>query len=549
MALRTNRVALRTDAPLKLHAHQARAIADRVHDLIIQIGGVRSGKTVTDAVWMADRSAWDTAQMHALFANTANQMDQQILREIYKWLGEWGIDHERHRQPPPEWVERWRDEGIPTPSAPDRYVNVLVLSTGLHVYTGTLHNRAYEQVKGAEWGSVVVEEVCHGATQQAVEFLFDRVGCGMGPEHCRRYHLHQKWLKGNPPDDDHHWMFAFMQQLEKNAAMTIGDSAPAATDENPYPLLLQGLGDAIYIPSSTYDNESHLANRFIEKIANVLDDESAKRRLGGMMLRTRRGRAYNGFARANEYPIAYDPSRTLYIFLDFNINPAVAGFAHPLNPGEFPSEHQREGISHIGVFGEFFHVGGMDAHELARAIVAGERGSNGNFPPNWKGLKAHRGRVIAFGDATANARHMNGPNSWQIIDAVFRDVCRDPKDPEVQLYRRRLPQQNPLVHFRVRSVNAKFESATGIRSAWVDPRCTELIADFNSCTWNKEGTDLQKWGERGGSKLWQRTHLSDGFGYMIHELSPLGQDHDDSEWKFEGNIGPRLNWRGGLIHG
>lgn len=517
-------MAFRTDAPLKLHPHQAKAAFDRAHDLIIQIGGIRSGKTVTDAVWLADRSAWDTAQVHALFANTANQLDQQILREVYKWLDRWGIDHVRHITPPPEWSERWRDEGIPTPCAPDRYTNVLVLSTGLHVYTGTLHNRAFEQVKGAEWGSLVVEEVCHGATQQAVEFLFDRVGCGTGPDYCRRNHLHQKWLKGNPPDDDHHWMFTFMAQLEKNAADLVGETAaPPVTDENPFLLLLQGIGDAIYIPSSTYENEMHLADRFVDRVSNVLDDESVKRRLGGMMLRTRRGRAYNGFTRANEHPVTYDPDRTLYVFLDFNINPAVAGFAHPLNPGEYPSEHRRDGITHIGVFGEFFHVGGMDAHELARAIVAGERGSGGNFPTNWRGLKGHRGNVVAFGDATANARQMNGPNSWTIIDQVFVDACRDPQTGR-RFYARNVPQTNPLVHFRIRSVNAKFESATGIRSAWIDPRCGELIADFNACTWNKDGTDLQKWGERGGSKLWLRTHLSDGFGYMVNQLFPMGRD-------------------------
>ena len=41
-----------------------------------------------------------------------------------------------------------------------------------------------------------------------------------------------------------------------------------------------GLGDAIYIPSSTYDNADNLAHRFVEKTTNVLDAETAQRRLG-----------------------------------------------------------------------------------------------------------------------------------------------------------------------------------------------------------------------------------------------------------------------------
>lgn len=515
--------ARRIDRPLKLHAHQAKAAFNRDHDLIIQIGGIRSGKTVTDALWMADRSAWDTSQMHALFANTANQLDQNILREVYRWLDKWGIAHDRHRQPPPEWVERWRDEGIETPSAPDRYTNVLVLETGLHVYTGTLHNQSYRQVKGAEWGSLVVEEVCHGASQDAVEFLFDRVGCGTGPDFCLRNHAHQKWLKGNPPDDDHHWMFNFLAQLEKNSGEVFDGEPPEPSEDSPYPLLSAGVGDVIFISSSTYDNQVNLAHRFIEKNANVLDADSAKRRLGGLMIRARRGRAYNAFTRENERPVAYDPDRTLYVFLDFNVNPSVAGFAHPLRAGEYPEGHEQPGVSHVGVFGEFFHIGGMDAYSLASSIVRGDRGSDGHFPSNWGGLKEHRAQVITFGDATANAKHMSGANSWQIIDEVFRGALRDVRTGSMR-YTRDLPQANPLVQFRVRSVNAKFESATGIRSAWVDPRCENLIMDFNICAWNKDGTDLQKWGERGGSKYWLRTHLSDGFGYMVYQLFPMGRD-------------------------
>lgn len=508
----------RTNGTLKLHPHQAKAAFDRAHDLLIQIGGIRSGKTVTDALWMVDRSAFATDQVHALYANTMSQLDQNILRECYRWLDSWGIEHVRHCQPPPEWVERWRDEGIPTPPQPDRFTNVLVLSTGLHVQTGTLHNKSYQQTRGGEWGSLVVEEVCHGATRDAVEFLFDRVGCGTGPDYCRRNHLHQKWLKGNPPDDDHHWMFGFLEQLEKAARAAYDLEPPEPTEENPYPLLTLGIGDSIFIPSSTYDNAENLAHRFVEKVGNLLDTETAKRRLGGLLLRARHGRAYNAFCRENERPIPYDPERALWIAFDFNINPAVALFSHPLRPGEYPAAFDQPGIEHVGVFGEFFHIGGMDAYELARAIAAGDRGSGGHFPDNWRGLREHRGRVTAFGDATAHAKHMNGPNSWQIVDGVLRDACKN-LGTSTTRYSRSVPPTNPLVHMRVRAVNAKFESATGIRSAFIDPRCSELIADFGSCAWNKEGTDLQKWGERGGSKMWQRTHLSDAFGYMIHEMN------------------------------
>ncbi len=173
------------------------------------------------------------------------------------------------------------------------------------------------------------------------------------------------------------------------------------------------------------------------------------------------------------------------------------------------------------LFGEFFHIGGMDAYGMAHAILRGEAGSGGHFPANWRGLANHNARIIAFGDATARNRRMAGPNEWQIVNEVYRNGTE--YEEGHTRYSVNLPDGgNPLVVFGVRSVNAKLCSAAGIRSLFIDPRCTELIADLLVCVWDKTGTDIQKYGERGGSKLWQRTHLSDGLRYMIHQLFPMG---------------------------
>jgi len=173
------------------------------------------------------------------------------------------------------------------------------------------------------------------------------------------------------------------------------------------------------------------------------------------------------------------------------------------------------------VFGEFFHIGGMDAYGMAHAILRGEAGSGGHLPENWRGLTNHNAKIVAFGDATARNRRMAGPNEWQIVNDVYRNGT---KSGQGQIrYSVNLPDGgNPLVVFDVRSVNAKLCSAAGIRSLFIDPRCTELVSDLLVCAWDKTGTDIQKYGERGGSKLWQRTYLSDGLRDMIHQLFPMG---------------------------
>jgi hypothetical protein len=316
-------------------------------------------------------------------------------------------------------------------------------------------------------------------------------------------------------------MLGMLERAAENEAKAKKIEVPPASETDGYPHLIRGVGSAILIPSRSKDNERHLPKGYISNQMARLDNETAQRRLGGALTRTKTGRVYGDFSKQNERTVNYDPNRSIYIFFDFNRKPAVTGLAHPLVTGEYPSEYDGNGIRHIGVFGEFFDVGGMDAYELANALLRGDSGSGGHFPANWNGLANHHAPIIAFGDSTARNKKMNGPNEWQIVNDVLRNGTKD--DEGRYQYSTNVPV-NPLVVFGVRSVNAKLCSASGIRSLHIDPRCTELITDFLVCTWDKTGTDIQKYGERGGSKLWHRTHLSDALRYMIHALFPLGRD-------------------------
>ncbi|HXI13710.1 MAG TPA: hypothetical protein VNM92_13860 [Thermoanaerobaculia bacterium] len=196
--------------------------------------------------------------------------------------------------------------------------------------------------------------------------------------------------------------------------------------------------------------------------------------------------------------------------LDFNAAPTAAVFAHPLRPGEYPSEHEREGLEHIGFFGEFFDAAGMDSHTLAERLITGQ---GGNFPSNWKGLREHQAPVHVYGDATGRSRSMASAgteSNWSIVSRVFSELGRR--------FILTVPSVNPTIVLSVRALNAKLENALGVRSCWIDPVfCPELIRDCMSVTLTSDGLDIVKHARSSGSgdERWKRSHLSDSARYIV----------------------------------
>lgn len=505
---------------LKLHTHQSLETKcikkGSPYRIVFSMGGIRSGKTLVIARWMIDRGKWDTAQFHGLFAYTGPQLHGAILGEVLPWVELAGIQWVYGRRPPAEWIEVWRKRGIKIPPRLPKYTNVLILSSGLHIYCGTMHNKSYRQVKGMKFGSIVIEEIGAGPTEEAIRYLFERVNCGIGPVKCAEQHHHVKILHSNIPDEDGHWIYEWLSRHEKRIAKKVGVSPSEAFDD--YPCLLRGVGDMIYIKSRTIDNADNLPAEFIDDMEGGLDHDTAERVLGGNPTRKRTGRAYNAFDRKNIYPIAYDPDRTLYVFFDFNTNPTVAGFAHPLKRGEYPSEFHVDGMQYEGVFGEFFHVGGMDAHQLALALARGEESSHGYMPSNWRGIKSHRGPVIVFGDAKGGSRRpMTGVTPWSIVNEVLREAAPG-------RYSIRVPTENPLQQVRIRSLNGRLCNARDERLLFVDPNLNQLLTDLDVVVTNPDGTIKKPGGPRPGTRTWWWTHLTDGLGYFAYAMHPMGRD-------------------------
>jgi hypothetical protein len=110
--------------------------------------------------------------------------------------------------------------------------------------------------------------------------------------------------------------------------------------------------------------------------------------------------------------------------------------------------------------------------------------------------------VTVYGDASGHQQHTTGPPDYQAIQEYFRVYT----DMTVQY---RTPRANPGVRERLILMNAKLKSAAGEVATAVDPKCKELIEDFEQVLYVANSWQIDKDRDR------LRTHLSDALGYLV----------------------------------
>ena len=74
----------------------------------------------------------------------------------------------------------------------------------------------------------------------------------------------------------------------------------------------------------------------------------------------------------------------------------------------------------------------------------------------------------------------------------------------------KIPKSNPAVRDRVTLMNSKLKPADGREACWwCDPRCEELIRDFEQVMYKENSQVIDKDSDP------KRTHLSDALGYLV----------------------------------
>lgn len=122
----------------------------------------------------------------------------------------------------------------------------------------------------------------------------------------------------------------------------------------------------------------------------------------------------------------------------------------------------------------------------------------------------HRAGIVVFGDASGNQSQTTGASDYDMVREFFAIHTSAPVHYKV-------PRSNPSVRERINLTNSKLRSASGEIGLLVDPKCKELIKDFEQVSFKQDSYQIDKDRDR------QRTHLSDALGYLLwQECRPAG---------------------------
>ncbi|HYA18463.1 MAG TPA: terminase family protein [Bryobacteraceae bacterium] len=221
---------------------------------------------------------------------------------------------------------------------------------------------------------------------------------------------------------------------------------------------------------------------FYERLKGSYDESFYRQEAEGIYLNTSGSLVYHAFDRkANVQPLTMDPAKPLIWALDFNVNPMCSV------------------VAQCGRWGD---VSVLDEIVLRRATT---EDACAEFE---RRFGAHRAGILIYGDASGASMQTTGDSDYLIIRAYFAR-----KQVKTTL---RVPRANPPVRDRVAVANAALRNARGEVSLLVDPKCRELIQDFEQVSYREDSTQVDKEKDR------RRTHLSDALGYLIWQEMRAG---------------------------
>jgi hypothetical protein len=218
---------------------------------------------------------------------------------------------------------------------------------------------------------------------------------------------------------------------------------------------------------------------FYERLRGSYDENFFRQEVLGDYLNVQGGRVYCAFDRQkNVRQTILDPNQEVIWTLDFNVDPMCSVVAQMDRAGE------------VRVLDE---------------IVLGRATTEQACEEFEKRFGTPQAGVVVYGDASGAAMQTTGYSDYAVIRRYFAARCAK--------VTYRVPQANPPVRERVALVNAKLHSAAGERQLFVDPKCKELINDFEQVSYEEDSTQIDKNKDR------RRTHLSDALGYLIWQQS------------------------------
>ncbi len=232
--------------------------------------------------------------------------------------------------------------------------------------------------------------------------------------------------------------------------------------------------------------------------ADDLDADSYRQEFGAEFGTFGKHRVYAAFDReVHVKPLLFDPTEPLIWSMDFNVDP-MCMLLMQLTP-----EKEIHVLDEIVVRPNATTDLGCQAF-LAKAKPLTQRVSYIHMPLV----------VNVYGDSAGNQKSTaTSASDWGIVREFFQMWKGDFK---AQFF---IPSGNPLVRDRVNAVRAKLRNQAGEVRLFMDPKCKELIRDFEEVSWVTDSAGVAT-GEI-DKKDKRRTHASDALGYYVHRRFPI----------------------------
>ncbi len=241
----------------------------------------------------------------------------------------------------------------------------------------------------------------------------------------------------------------------------------------------------------TTSQGGNVAHSEITSAASDLDAESFRQEYEAVFTGAGAHRVYTAFDKTlNLQSVDFDPRLPLIWSIDFNVNPMCSVLMQRLSDSVYVVD------------------------ELILKPEANTQLACDAFHARTRAFNVHCLNVEIYGDVSGNQRRTSAAETdWSIIRSFFRQ--------RTNTYHMnvRTNSVNPAVRDRVNCVNSRLRSADGEPHVFIDPRCKELIRDFEQVTWqlDRSGrvtTEIDK-----SDRF--RTHSSDAFGYYVAQAFPL----------------------------
>jgi hypothetical protein len=231
------------------------------------------------------------------------------------------------------------------------------------------------------------------------------------------------------------------------------------------------------VKAPAYENR-HLLGKvgnYYDQLANSYDQKFFEQEVLGLYVSQEGGRVYSAFTRDQNVEAAcVDPQLPLLWALDFNVDPMSSVIAQ---------------------------VDGQRVRVLDEIVIR-HATTNEACEEFCRRYPHHEAGVAIYGDASGFHAQTSGASDYEMIREYFR-ACAN-----IRL-ERRVPKSNPPVKDRLNLTNKQLKSASGIVGLTVDPKCKELIQDFEEVCFKEDSNQIDKDRDR------RRTHLSDALGYLL----------------------------------